>query len=139
MTTADPETATAPKADPSPQLKVVPMLPASRWLRVFFFFSSALLLTGLVSMVFADLLWRTGWSTSRTILLVLFVLLFSFSAIGSMHGVFGFFLRLFGDKSRLTQIERLRHPQHRGHQHRHHLPHPQRRSRPRLRRPARHF
>jgi membrane glycosyltransferase len=120
MTTADSETAPAPRADTSPQLKVVPMLPANRWLRIFFFFSSALLLTGLVSMLFADLLWRTGWSTSRTILLVLFVLLFSFSAIGSMHGVFGFFLRLFGE-------------------HGHYLPHLQRRCRPRLRGPPRHL
>ena len=103
MPTADPNPRPAHKADAAPQLTAVPMLPASRWLRVFFFFSSALLLTGLVSMLFADLLWRTGWSTSRTVLLVLFVLLFSFSAIGCMHGVFGFFLRLFGDRSRLTQ------------------------------------
>ena len=104
MPPAAPETAPAPRADSSPPLKIVPALPASRWLRIFFFFSSALLLTGFVSMLFADLLWRTGWSASRTILLILFILLFAFSAIGCMHGVFGFFLRLFGDKSRLTQM-----------------------------------
>ena len=34
--------------------------------RLFIFYSSAVLLTGLVSMLFADLLWRTGWSASRT-------------------------------------------------------------------------
>src|SRR5580693_3252367 len=108
MTTADPETAPAPKAEPSPQLKVVPMLPANRWLRIFFFFSSALLLTGLVSMLFADLLWRTGWSTSRTILLVLFVILFLFMAIGCIHGIYGFVLRTFGDHRRITQLKNYR-------------------------------
>ena len=38
----------------------------ARGWRVFVFFSSAVLLTGLVSMLFADLLWRTGWTTSST-------------------------------------------------------------------------
>jgi membrane glycosyltransferase len=103
MTTAVTEPASAPKAESSTPLKIVPTLPANRWIRIFFFYSSVLLVTGLVSMIFADLLWRTGWSTSRTILLVLFILLFAFSTIGCMHGVFGFFLRLFGDRSRLTQ------------------------------------
>jgi membrane glycosyltransferase len=41
-------------------------------------------------MLFADLLWRTGWSASRTVLLVLFVILFLFAAIGCMHGLYGF-------------------------------------------------
>jgi membrane glycosyltransferase len=106
MTTAATESAPALKAESSTPLKIVPTLPANRWIRIFrifFFYSSVLLVTGLVSMIFADLLWRTGWSTSRTILLVLFILLFAFSTIGCMHGVFGFFLRLFGDKSRITQ------------------------------------
>ena len=44
------------------------------------FFPAALLLTGIVSMLFADLLWRTGWSASRTFLLVLFVILFLLAA-----------------------------------------------------------
>src|SRR5277367_425858 len=48
------------------------------------------------ALLFADLLWRTGWSASRTVLLVLFVVLFLFAAIGCMHGVYGFFLRIFG-------------------------------------------
>jgi len=73
--------------------------------RVFVFYSSALLLTGLVSLLFADLLWRTGWSTSRTVLLVLFVILFLFAAIGCMHGVYGFFLRTFGDHRRITNLK----------------------------------
>jgi membrane glycosyltransferase len=62
------------------------------------------LLTGLVSMLFADLLWRTGWSTSRTVLLVLFVILFLFAAIGCMHGIYGFVLRTLGTRRRITQL-----------------------------------
>ena len=73
--------------------------------RLFWFFSSAILLTGLVSMLFADLLWRTGWSPSRTVLLMLFIVLFLLTAIGCMHGVYGFFIRLFGTRSRLTALK----------------------------------
>jgi membrane glycosyltransferase len=73
--------------------------------RVFVFFSGALLLTGLVSLIFADLLWRTGWSASRTVLLVLFVILFLFTAIGCMHGLYGFFLRISGDRRRITKLK----------------------------------
>ena len=83
---------------------VTPMPHLRRGLRLFVFFSSALLLTGVVSMLFADLLWRTGWSPSRTVLLVLFVILFWFAAVGCMHGVFGFFLRLFGTRCRITRL-----------------------------------
>ena len=72
--------------------------------RLFIFYSSAFLLTGLVSMLFADLLWRTGWSTSRTVLLVLFVILFLFIAIGCMHGIYGFILRTFGTRLRITRL-----------------------------------
>jgi membrane glycosyltransferase len=61
-----------------------------RGLRLFLFFTSALVLTGFVSLLFADLLWRTGWSASRTVLLSLFVILFLLSAVGCMHGVYGF-------------------------------------------------
>lgn len=76
--------------------------------RLFIFYSSALLLTGLVSLLFADLLWRTGWSASRTVLLALFVILFLFTAIGCMHGVFGFLLRTFGTRRRITQLKNYR-------------------------------
>jgi len=55
-------------------------------------------------MLFADLLWRTGWSASRTVLLILFVILFLFIAIGCMHGVYGFALRMFGTRHRLTRL-----------------------------------
>ncbi len=73
--------------------------------RIFMFFTSALFLTGLVSMLFADLLWRTGWSTSRTVLLVLFVILFLLTAIGCMHGVYGFVIRILGTKRRITALK----------------------------------
>jgi len=92
-----------PASDQSPPLVVSPLPRAYRGWRVFIFYSSALLLTGLVSMLFADLLWRTGWSASRTVLLVVFVILFLLIAVGCMHGVFGFFLRAFGDPRRITQ------------------------------------
>ena len=75
---------------------------------VFIFYSCAVLLTGLVSLLFADLLWRTGWSSSRTVLMVLFVVLFLFAAIGCVHGLFGFFLRLFGDDRRITNLANFR-------------------------------
>ena len=73
--------------------------------RLFLFFSSAVLLTGLVSMLFADLLWRTGWSASRTVLLVLFIILFLLTAIGCMHGVYGFFIRIFGTQRRIAALK----------------------------------
>jgi membrane glycosyltransferase len=73
--------------------------------RLFLFFSSAVLLTGAVSMLFADLLWRTGWSASRTVLLVLFIVLFLLTAIGCMHGVYGFFIRIFGTSRRITGLK----------------------------------
>ena len=76
--------------------------------RLFCFFSAAVLLTGSVSMLFADLLLRTGWSTSRTVLLVLFIILFLLAAIGSMHGVYGFFIRIFGTQRRITGLKNYR-------------------------------
>ena len=58
----------------------------------------------MVSMLFADLLWRTGWSMSRTVLMVLFVTLFFLAAVGCMHGVYGFMLQKFGTGQRITQL-----------------------------------
>src|SRR5258706_7913983 len=94
--------------DKSSPLPVTPVLRVERGWRVFVFYSGALLLTGLVSLIFADLLWRTGWSASRTVLLVLFVILFLFTAIGCMHGLYGFFLRLRGDSRRITNLKNYR-------------------------------
>ncbi|HUA69406.1 MAG TPA: glucans biosynthesis glucosyltransferase MdoH [Candidatus Saccharimonadales bacterium] len=98
-------TQSAPVAGKSPQLVVSPLPRAHRGWRVFVFYSAAVLATGVVSMLFADLLWRTGWSASRTILLVLFVILFLLIAIGGMHGLVGFILRVFGDHRRITQTD----------------------------------
>ncbi len=95
----------APAPDQSPPLVVTPLPRVHRGWRVFIFYSSAMLLTGLVSMVFADLLWRTGWSTSRTVLLILFIILFLLIAVGCMHGVYGFILRAFRDPRRITQMD----------------------------------
>ena len=72
--------------------------------RVFIFYSCAVLLTGLVSMLFADLLWRTGWSPSGVVLLCLFIVLFLLIAVGCMHGIFGFVLRRTNDR-RLTRLK----------------------------------
>jgi membrane glycosyltransferase len=88
-----------------PQVQVTSVPRVQRGWRLFVFYSSALLLTGVVSLLFADLLWRTGWSASRTVLLVLFVILFLLAAVGCMHGVYGFFLRMFGDRCRITNLK----------------------------------
>jgi membrane glycosyltransferase len=72
--------------------------------RVFIFYSAALLLTGLTSWLFADLLGRTGWSLSGLVLLCLFTVLVLLIAIGCTHGVFGFVLRRTGDR-RITGLK----------------------------------
>jgi membrane glycosyltransferase len=89
-------------------VEAVSVPPLRRGWRLFLFFSSAVLLTGLVSMLFADLLWRTGWSTSRTVLLGLFIILFLLTAIGCMHGLYGFFIRIFGTRCRITSLKPYR-------------------------------
>ena len=58
-----------------PKVSLAPVPRIRRGWRLFVFYSSAVTLTGLVSMLFADLLWRTGWSAARTVLLALFVIL----------------------------------------------------------------
>ncbi|MGC9942315.1 MAG: glucans biosynthesis glucosyltransferase MdoH [Verrucomicrobiota bacterium] len=90
------------------KISVTPVPRIHRGRRLFLFYSSALLLTGLVSMLFADLLWRTGWSASRTVLLSLFIILFLLSAIGCMHGVYGFWIRIFGTRRRITALKNYR-------------------------------
>jgi membrane glycosyltransferase len=75
--------------------------------RVFMFYSSALFLTGLTSWLFADLLGRTGWSLSALVLLCLFTALCLLIAVGCMNGVFGFVLRLIGDR-RITRLKDYR-------------------------------
>jgi membrane glycosyltransferase len=92
-----------------PPLMAMPDEGMGGGLRVFLFYSFALLLTGLVSMLFADLLWRSGWSPSRTFLLALFVLLFFFSAVGCITAIYGFMLRLMGDRQSITHRADYRH------------------------------
>ena len=92
----------AQKSQPQPM--IYPARPAGRAGRVFIFYSLALLLTALVSMLFADLLWRSGWNNGSTILLVLFILLFLLISIGCMHGIAGFILRALGDPDRITRL-----------------------------------
>jgi membrane glycosyltransferase len=95
--------ATRSPSNTAPAGPVIVNLPVlRRGMRVFLFYSCAVLLTGVVSLMFADLLWRTGWSASRTVLLVLFIILFLLVSIGCMHGIFGFLLRVFGDRARIT-------------------------------------
>src|ERR1035437_8868297 len=89
----------------APNIYVAPAPRLRRGWRLFLFYSSAVLLTGFVAMLFADLLWCTGWSASRTVLLGLFIILFLLTAIGCMHGVYGFFIRIFGTQRRLTALK----------------------------------
>jgi len=70
--------------------------------RLFVFFSTALLLTGIVSLMFADLLWRTGWTGAKVLLLAVFIILFLLAAIGCVHGLTGFLLRGAAEPSRIT-------------------------------------
>ena len=91
-----------------PTITAVSAPPLQRGWRLFLFYSSAVLLTGCVSLLFADLLARTGWSAACTVLLVLFVILFLLSAIGCMHGVYGFFIRTFGTRRRITALKDYR-------------------------------
>jgi membrane glycosyltransferase len=86
---------------------VISMPRVRRGWRVFIFYSSAILLTGLTSWLFADLLGRTGWSMSGLLLLCLFTALVQLIAVGCMHGVFGFVLRLTGDR-RITRLKDYR-------------------------------
>ena len=96
-----------PVSPPTPHISPAPII-KSRGRGLFVFYSAAFVLAGLVSMLFADLLWRTGWSASRTLLLVLFVILFLFASIGCMHGVYGFALRILGTRRRITQLKHYR-------------------------------
>jgi membrane glycosyltransferase len=93
-----------PNAGPASAPMIYPDRPVRRGLRLFLFYTSAMLLTGVVAMLFADLLWRSGWTNTSTVLLVLFVLLFFLISIGCMHGIAGFILRVVGDPDRITKL-----------------------------------
>jgi membrane glycosyltransferase len=75
---------------------------------LFIFFSSVLALTGVGSLMFADLLWRSEWSFAHAILLVLFTALFFLISLGCMHGLYGFALLTFGTRQRLTKLKEYR-------------------------------
>jgi len=75
---------------PSPLLLPRPSVPApGSNTRIYLFYFLAVLLTGCGSWLFADLLWRTGWSASRTALLVLFSILLLLASVGCVHAIFG--------------------------------------------------
>lgn len=57
------------------------------------FFTLALLLASVPSVLFADFLWRLGFSIPQVILLALFVILISNVAWGATHAIVGFSLR----------------------------------------------
>jgi membrane glycosyltransferase len=105
MRTAPPIAGSAAAQDEPPEMAQMPRL--RRGWRVFIFYSSAVLLTGLAAWLFADLIWRTGWSLSGAVLLGLFTVLFLLIAVGCMNGVFGFVLRLTGDR-RITRLKDYR-------------------------------
>jgi len=92
-------------SEATPRLVINPVVHEHRALRVFVFFSVAVLLTGVVSVIFADLLWRTGWTPARTLLLVLFVILFFLIAVGGTHAIFGFCLRRFGERATINRLK----------------------------------
>src|SRR5579859_3586688 len=101
---ANTSTSSIRSAEESARFAISPVKPRNESWRIFLFFSCAFVLTGVVSVMFADLLWRSGWSPSRTVLLTLFVILFFFSAVGCMHGVFGFVVRHTPDRQRITRM-----------------------------------
>jgi membrane glycosyltransferase len=104
-------TAISPIADcvagPDLLLGVTRMPRVPQGWRVFIFYSCAMFLAGSTSWLFADLLGRTGWSLSALVLLCLFTALCLLIAVGCMHGVFGFALRLTGDR-RITRLKDYR-------------------------------
>jgi membrane glycosyltransferase len=62
-------------------------------------------MAGGISLLFADLLWRKGWTPVSSVLFGLFVILLILSSIGSVHGIYGFVLRRFGDGQRITALK----------------------------------
>src|SRR5204862_143128 len=56
--------------------------------RIFLFFGFALLITGAISWLFVDLLWRRGWTAASTILMCLFVPVLFLNAFGNQYRYF---------------------------------------------------
>jgi membrane glycosyltransferase len=78
------------------------LAPLVRSWRLFVFYSAAVILTGLISLMFADLLWRTGWTGGKVLLMAVFVVLFFLVAIGCIHGLTGFLLSGTAERRRIT-------------------------------------
>lgn len=95
-----PETPGARNVQPRPAIAFLARMMRS-W-RLFVFYSAAVVLTGIVSLMFADLLWRTGWTGAKLLLLVVFIIIFLLSAIGCVHGLTGFLLRGTAEPRRIT-------------------------------------
>jgi membrane glycosyltransferase len=72
--------------------------------RIFLFFGFALLITGTISLLFADLLWRRGWTANSALIMCLFVPLMFLNANGAMHGIYGFWARWRGDAQKITAL-----------------------------------
>ncbi len=137
MTPAPPTDGSAAAQGAPPELAPMPRL--RRGWRVFIFYSSAVLLTGVARLALRRFDLAHGVvAFGRWCCWGLFTVLFLLIAIGCMHGVFGFVLRLSGDR-RITRLKDYRGPKHPGRQHGAGFSHPQRASPPRLRGPARHL
>lgn len=77
--------------------------PRHRQRRRFLFFSAVVLITGLCTAIFADILW-SHFSTARVLLLVLFVPLCTMVALGFVQACAGFLLLARGhDGTRITR------------------------------------
>ncbi len=89
------------------EIKLVPLpkRPIPRLFRVFALHSAAVLIVGILGWLFADLLWRTGWSTSRTILVCLFILLVWYAALGCVSAIAGFLSMVFQDQQTITRTK----------------------------------
>ncbi len=71
--------------------------PFLTWKRMLFF-SIALVLASVPSVLFIDFLWRTGYTVPKIALSAIFVLLISNIAWGATHAFIGFFIRLTGGR-----------------------------------------
>lgn len=85
-----------------PEPTITPWKPVRRGRRLFFFVSLALGITLTASLLMADLLWRTGWTDSRRVVVLLFTVLLLLVSFGCLHAVYGFFIRRWGDRGRIT-------------------------------------
>lgn len=95
----------APLPASAPELVVAPV---RRGRRLYFFFTIPVVMTGLASLLFADLLWRhESWKMPGILLAIalvaVFAILFFLAAFGCTHALYGFFIRRFGDRGCVTK------------------------------------